>query len=279
MEVPEIDLGNGVKGVDWHPFAEGLKSDPEVAPHLDKISEKDVGSVLKSYVHLQKKLGSAINLPGKDAKPEDIIALKQKLYGAGVFTAPPERPEGYEFKKPDILPPRVVWKEEWVPKAQAVFHKLGLNAEQAAGIVTLHGEMMAEMGGGQMADEATVVAALKTKWGAEFDSRSELAGRATAELFSKNPKAKEFFDRTGLGNDPDFIEIMEWIGQHRAEDSAFIQAGGVDGVAVSDAEKEASDIIQNKDNPKYKLYWGGDKATREYVEGLFAKVYPGDVSI
>ena len=49
--------------------------------------------------------------------------------------------------------------------------------------------------------------------------------------------------------------------------------------APDSAEVEANDIIKNKENPKYKLFWSGDQATVSYVNNLFAKARPGEQSV
>ena len=43
-----------------------------------------------------------------------------------------------------------------------------------------------------------------------------------------------------------------------------------------EALAEAQDIVRNAQNPKHKLFWSGDKATREEVDGLFRAAVPGE---
>ena len=81
-----------------------LKADPVAWPILDKMSEKDVSAVLKSYANAQHRLGSAINLP---SKPEEAEAWRRdhlpKLCQSGVLSAPPTKPEEYGITKPAKL--------------------------------------------------------------------------------------------------------------------------------------------------------------------------------
>jgi hypothetical protein len=279
MEVQEIDLGNGAKGVDWHPFAESLKADTEIAPHLDRIPEKDVTSLIKSHVHLSRRLGNAINLPGKDAKPEEIVALKQKLYQAGLFTAPPDSADKYEVKAPETLPHGVTWKDEYSAKAREFFHKNGFTSDQAKAALAFHTELMGEMAGGMIADATMADATLRKEWGVDYDNNAEYAGRAAAKLYEQIPEAKAWMDKTGLGNHPALLKIFHWIGKNGEGDNGFMGAGDNAGAGNLDAAQEANDIIRNPKNDKHDLFWKGDQATKDYVAGLMAKAHPGETTI
>ena len=279
MEVQEIDLGNGTKGVDWHPFAESLKADAEVAPHLDKISEKDVTSLIKSHVHLSRRMGSAINLPGKDAKPEEIQALKQRLYQAGVFTAPPESPDKYEIKAPEKLPAGIKgWNEDWSKKSAEVFHKLSLTGDQAKGLMALHTEIMGEMAGGMIADATEADAKLRGEWKTDYEANAEYAGRAAAKLYEQIPEAKEWMDKTGLGNHPALLKIFHWIGKNGEGDDGFMQAVSPSDDSEMDEAKRLMAIINDTKHPDY-LKVVNDPKTKEKIDAAFKKAHPGEYVI
>lgn len=98
---------------DWRGhLTDDLKADPVVSGWAEKASEKDIPSIIKGYAHAQKRMGSAINLPGKDAKPEELTALRSKLYESGVFAAPPVKPEEYGLADPGNLPEGVRFSPE-----------------------------------------------------------------------------------------------------------------------------------------------------------------------
>ena len=280
MEVPEIDLGNGAKGVDWHPFAESLKADADIAPHLDKIPEKDVTSLIKSHIHLSRRTGSAINLPGKDAKPEEVNALKQRLYDAGLFTAPPQSADKYDLRAPERMPTGVKgWNEDWTKKSADTFHKLGITGDQATGLMALHTEIMGEMAGGMIADATASDAKLRKEWGADYEGNAEYAGRAATKLYEQIPEAKDWMDRTGLGNHPALLKIFQWIGKNGEGDNGFMGNGTDVTTGLANAEGEARDIINNPKNDKHELFWKGDQATKDLVAALMAKAHPGETTI
>jgi hypothetical protein len=103
----------GAANADWHPYVnDDLKADPVVSEWIGKASEKDIPGLIKGYAHLFKSQGNKIALPGKDAKPEDVAALKTKLYEAGVLTAPPATPKDYGILKPENLPEGLQWSDE-----------------------------------------------------------------------------------------------------------------------------------------------------------------------
>jgi hypothetical protein len=270
MEVAEIDLGNGAKGVDWKPFAESLKSDPELAPHLDKIPEKDVTSLIKSHVHLNRRMGSALNLPGKDAKDEDKKAFLDKVYGTGLIARAPESPDKYEITIPqaDKLPPGLKFDEATANEFRGVAHKLGLTQDQVKGLLEFDTGRMGKIAGQQMADSETTMTALKKDWGADFNSRAELAGRATAYLFQKDPAAQDFLNGTGMGNHPQFIKIMEFVGRNLEHDDGFMRAQN-NAIAMTEARKEIDAIRADPKHPMHEKWVKGDAATRAHMDELY----------
>src|SRR5581483_740520 len=106
----------------WHAsLPEDLRSNQS----LGKF--KDVGSLAKSYVELEKHQGGALRLPGEDAKPEDWDAFYNKL-------GRPESPDKYEVKRPE-LGEGIQWPEQTEKSFLQQAHKLGLNSKQAQGLM------------------------------------------------------------------------------------------------------------------------------------------------
>lgn len=103
----------------------------------DKVDE-----MLSSYRGLEGKIGSAINLPGDDAKPEDRQAFFDKVSKAWT----PEGPDGYQFSLPDNLPENFAYDKDFASEAQKWFHDAKLSPTQAQ---FLHDKWVSTMAGAQ----------------------------------------------------------------------------------------------------------------------------------
>ena len=77
-----------------------------------------------------------------------------------------------------------------------------------------------------------------------------------------------------LGDHPTIIKLIGLVAKMTQPDSAGF-LGGAQNQQMQDAEAEAKDIQNNKDNPKYQAYWAGRKDVVDYVNGLWEKAYPG----
>ena len=78
----------------------------------DIQNAKDLSTLAKNYVESQREIGRRIRMPGKDAAPEEIAALKTKLTEAGILTAPLASPADYGIVKPETLPEGQTWSDE-----------------------------------------------------------------------------------------------------------------------------------------------------------------------
>src|SRR3990167_3853675 len=164
-----------------------LKADPIAWPILDKMPEKDIPSVLKTYAHSQHRLGTAIPLPGKDAKPEELAAVRKRIYDAGLFPAPPADPKEYGITKPEKLEDGLGWSDELAGKFGTVLHKHGASKDLAKDLLELYGEALTGTHAMLKTSYDEGIAALKTQHGDKYDERKELAKRLAAQVF-KTPE-------------------------------------------------------------------------------------------
>lgn len=260
---------------DWRGFIpDDVKADTTLAPILEKISEKDVPALVKSHVHLVHKMGSAINLPGKDAKPEEMAALQTRLREAGVMPAFPATPQEYGIVKPDQLPEGIGWNDQLATGLAGILHKYQVPKEAAAELLQLHQDSIVGAHKTLQTSFDAGVAALKKEFGAEYDSRKEAAGRMIRGMF-KTPEEEAFINDLGLGDHPGFLGVIMRLAPLALQDSSFManiaHPGGE--LTGDEVRKEMSDIMSNPENPKHKLYWQKDKATLEYVDNLYKRAY------
>lgn len=256
-----------------------LKADPIAWPILEKMSEKDVPSVLKSYAHGQHKLGQSITLPGKDAKLEEIQAVQNRLFEAGIFTAPPSNPKDYGVLKPNDLPEGLGWDDKLADEFSAILHKHKAPKGLAADLLPLYTKAL--FGTHQVLktsyDEG--MAALKVEHGDKFAERQEMVKRITPYIF-KNKDELDFFESTGLGDHPVFLSVMMRLAPLAQQDSSFMKEIHRSGGEMSgdDVRSEITQIMSDKNHAMYAGYWKKDPKVMAYVEELYKKAY-GDKKV
>ncbi|HEY1268821.1 MAG TPA: hypothetical protein VGH16_16315 [Candidatus Binatia bacterium] len=231
----------------------------------------DLGTLAKSYLDAQSEIGRRVRIPAKDAKAQEVASFMQRLGQAGFLPAVPEAPDSYEIDQPEYLPAGVSWNDEWVKQARDVFHKNRFTQEQVRAAIELHQQLVGSMASTYKASFESGMEALKKDWGSDFSANAELATRAGHFIFGKDQESQEFFDRTGINNDPRFLKIMALIGKHLEGDDGFLAAGRQ---SAPEPDDEAQDIMRNPRNPKHDLWKRGDPRTIEYIRELFAKKYP-----
>jgi hypothetical protein len=210
---PPAGSAAGARGADtdlrdWLP--EEFRADPVFK------DIKDPGALAKSYANAARMIGldkgQVLRLPADEAAPEWA-----EIYGR---LGRPEKPEGYQFGAlPEGLLPEVE------PAAREAFHKLGLSARQAAGVMELYGGQVTaaqEARATRAAEiEAAVVRDLKAEYGDAFDDRIHAANRAIAELGGKELgellATTVMPDGTRLGNHPLLVKAWAEIGKRIAE--------------------------------------------------------------
>lgn len=269
---------NGTAGADWKPFlTDELKADPIVADWASKASEKDTPSIIKSYAHLSKRMGGAINLPGKDAKPEEVQGLKAKLYEAGIFQAPPADPKEYGIAKPENLPDGLGWNDDLATKFAQTLHKHGAPKGLAADLLPLYQEAILGVQTVFKTDQEAGLAALKKEFGEQFDSRKEATSRMIGEIF-KDEKELQLFNQLGLGDHPKFLSVLMRIAPSYQPDSSYQPDAGQGGGTGGDGPREElAKIMNDKTHPMHAGYWRQpqDPKVVEYIDNLYKKAYGG----
>ena len=147
---------------------------------LQKIAERfnSPTDAIKAVADLRKQVSTSIRVPGKDATDDDRAAFNKAL---GV----PDSVDGYKFQVPEGHEATDADKAFQSSAAEA-FHKLGISADQAAGLNEWNNALVAES---QKATEAAdkefaekTEAALKSEWADDYERNTTLAKRSAAEM-------------------------------------------------------------------------------------------------
>lgn len=187
----------------------------------------DVAALAKGFENSQRLVGAdkatVLRMPA-DGDDAAMAALFTQL-------GRPEKPEGYEFAK---LPGDLIEGVE--PAARAEFHKLGLSAKQASGVMALYGGQVTAAEAARLAKadavEAAVERDLKAEWGAAFEDRLHSANRAISEIGGKplgELMQTVMADGTRLGQHPLLIKAWAEIGKRIGEPSTLRGGSGVSG--------------------------------------------------
>lgn len=104
-----------------------LTDDEATREWLQKHGLREPSAIAKKAHELDKFVGGAVKLPGKDATDEERAAFYNKL------GRPPE-PTGYEFKVPESMPENLPYDEGFANDYRDIAHRHGLTATQAAAL-------------------------------------------------------------------------------------------------------------------------------------------------
>lgn len=278
--VGSVPAGNGAAAADWRPFlTDELKADPIVSKWAEKASEKDIPSILKTQAHLSSRMGSAISLPGKDAKPEEIQALRAKLYEAGVFQAPPGTPEEYGITKGD-LPEGLGWNDENAKALATVLHKHGVPKAAAAELLALHHQSLVNALPSLKVNREESLAKLKAEHGEKYEERVEMVKRMMNGIV-KDPQELAILESSGLADHPGFLSVLLRLAPLAMQDSSFTESLASSGGSATgqQAREELVKIQTDQAHPMHLGYKQNDPKVMEHILDLYRKAYPGNVEL
>jgi hypothetical protein len=246
-----------------------LPDDIRNEPTLSKFT--DMGAFAKSYVNLEKMLGSE-----KVPKPKgdfDPTSTEWQMYlDAG---GRPKTADEYKFEEAK-LPDGMNYDANLEGKFKSVAHMAGLNGKQAAMMRDMFVAYQAETFNSarteysQSREQAT--AELQKELGSAYEPYVNAAKVALKEF--ADPKFVEFLEQSGLGNHPELIRIFGKIGRETLGETKLKTNGPSDFSSPGDYQKQAGefrskyqDALFNNMHPDHKL------RTDEYTS-LMQKAFP-----
>ncbi len=260
---------------DWRPFlTDELKGDPVVAGFAEKASEKDIGALIKTTAHMNKRLGTAVNFPGKDANPADVQSFREKVYESGAFARPPGSPGDYQLKKPDDLPEGFGWSDDLAGKYATILHKHGIPKEAVGDLMPLLLESLTGQSDGIKVDKEASMAELRREHGAHFEERQELVKRMMKGLVRDDAELA-ILEQSGLADHPKFLSVLMRLAPLAAQDSTFmstIQRTGGE-IPGDEARAEYAKILNDKTHPMHEGLMRGDPKVDAYLTDLYQRAY------
>lgn len=259
---------------DWRTHVtDELKADPVVADFTAKSDYKDIPSLIKGMAHAQKRMGTATFLPGKDAKPEEVAAFKQRLYDAGVIPAPPKDVAAYNIKAPEKLADGVRWNDDLAKNFGETLLKHGASPELAKDMLALYEKALTGTMAALKTTKEENLAKLKAEHGAQFDEKMEMAERLAQGIFDK--ETYQFFDETGIGRDTRFLNVLMKLAPLAMQDSSFMDSIPVEGGQMT-GEEVTAELTAIMTDPKHAMYEGyrrRDPAVNRYIDSLYRRAY------
>jgi hypothetical protein len=189
---------------------------PERLRGHEAFGQKSLGEIAEQFVELAGRQDKVVELPGEDASPEKRQEFYRKL---GV----PEKPAGYEFKKPEDWPASYPWDQKDAQAFAEAAYKSNLTKEQAE---TFYKTMMnrnRDLLDGSFTNNKKERDewnnALQRKFGDNAPAKLELADRAMEMIGS--PALKQKLEQVGLTRYPPLVDAFLKAWNEIGEDKIF----------------------------------------------------------
>ena len=213
---------------------------------------EDVGALGKSYLELQKMVGSRIKVPTEESSDEEINDFYTKV-------GRPDAPEKYSVD----LPEDSGYDQELIGQFYDVAYKNGLSNKQAQAAIEFYNHINTDMSINQdaMMQQSRVdsEAALKKEWG-PVDYNKNLATSKKAFNRFADDDLKQFVEKNGMSNNVSMIKFLHKIGS--AFSDPDMAGSGKDSGRV-DADSARLEIASIMDDKGHK-----------YNEALFDAKHP-----
>jgi len=212
-------------------------------PNIEKFTEAD--ALAKSYINAVRMIGQdKIAIPTKNSTQEVWDEAYAKL-------GRPESPDKYNLKiESDV----VTMDENAIKSFAEQSHKLGLNTQQAEGILDFYKNNMEGTAQQSKIDTETAQAQseqeLRQEWGRDFDAKVQQAGALAKANIDSEVLDMTLSNGIRLGDHPQIIKGFAKIASLMSEDK-MVTTESESVNTVADIESEISAITNDTNSP----YW------------------------
>jgi hypothetical protein len=198
---------------------------------------EDVGSLGKSYLELQKMVGSRIKVPSEESTEEEINDFYTKV-------GRPEAPDKYAVN----IPEDSGYDKELVGQFYDVAYKNGLSNSQAQAAIEFYNHINTDMGINQEAvmqqSKVDSETALKKEWGPTEYSKNLAISRKAFNRFADDD-LKQFVEGNGMSNNVAMIKFLHKIGSAFSEPDMAGSGRDSGNVDADTARLEISSIMED----------------------------------
>lgn len=244
---------------------------------------KSVNDLAKSYVNLQKMMGSSIRIPDEDSSPEAKESFLKKIAEVeGVMLEPttPEqkmemmnklgRPESIEgYTTDDIIPSELLTEDstqEELDLFRKQAHELGLTKEQAQGLMKMRMDQVAEYHNAMAASRESGLKHLHEIWGNDFDTNLAAAQSMKEHLKESFPEQMQEL-LSVAGNNAALAHIMSEVAKSYQEKLSVSNTRSSFGMSSTQAAEKINKLFKDSkftealNNP---VHPGHDRAVAEF---------------
>jgi hypothetical protein len=245
---------------EWMSGFEGI--DPDIAGDTSLKAIQDVPSLIKSYVHAQRKMGAdkAI-IPTANSTEEERAAFYHKMGLPTDFGEYNMKAAENAVLKEDMMEAfrKTAYDNRLLPdQAQAMFDFLNNHTN----------DEISRMQESQQEEYTAKIGNLKEEWGEAFEQNVHTAKLAVNEFGGDD--FKQYLNESGLGNDPAVIKVFNEIGKKFfAEDSFEGASKPAYSLAPDEAQKRIGEIQGDMNGAYYNNMHPDHKRTVEEVNKLF----------
>lgn len=256
-------IGQPASAPEWLASFEGIDAEIAGDPSLKAI--QDVPSLIKSYVHAQRKMGAdKVIVPGKNSTNEEWLQMYHKLGLPTEFDA-----YGLNAGEKPVL------KEDLINEFKKTAYENRLLPEQAQAMYDfLSNQTSTEIERMQQQQQEELnqkINGLKEEWGDAFEQKIHTAKLAVDELGGEDLKA--YLNETGLGNDPQLIKIFNKIGARLFQEDNFqAESKPAYSLAPDEAQGKINEILGDFNGAYYNSQHPDHKRMVEEVQKLWKMV-------
>lgn len=253
-------------------------------------SFKDITGLAKSYVNLNRMMGSSIRIPGPDASEEAKAEFYNKISQVGdVVKLPnpnnpeevaafynklgrPESPDQYDLKLPQDVP------EELVDRGTLDFFRkqafdLGLNSNQVNALVQFDLQRQMQQLDHMAKEKDQNSAILKKMWGADFEARSQAAQKMVEMYGQKFPEATKQLLSQHVTS-PLVYQALAELGQIYQERGHMPSQSVKFGLTPDEARARIQEIRSNANHPVNQASHPNHDAALEELSNLYRLANP-----
>lgn len=262
------DAGKAAAGAasgaqDWRSgWADDLKGDAT----LSRFKTSD--ELAKSYLEARRTIGKTVTtIPGKDAKPEEVAAFREKVLGIPSDIA--------KYREAVKLPTieGVAWDQKALEGFTALAHKEGIPPGAIPALASWfaqHQQGSQQRMVGQWVKEQ---GALEDEWGADYDAKVQ-AGKTGFAFYDQAAEGRlsQIFKASGLDRNPDVLRMFVHLGELLHE-HGFIEGELKEGAGMEDLRAQVAAIENDKNHPAMNREHPNYRKEYERYTGLLKKLH------
>jgi len=240
-----------------------LPSDMQNNEQLNRF--KDVGSLAKSYLDMERFVSSTGRVPKEDGDAESWNSY-YKHWG---------RPEKAEYKLPD-LPKEYQLDDEFKGNIMKMAHDLGLNQKQFNQMIGWGLQQSQGIFETQQRTRNEELGNLKSEWGYRYETNRDRAHKTVAMLvnYQRDHPFVKWLESTGNDDNPVVLRFFHELSNRLGEDNFVDEQTKRESTDRDNAQKRINEIMSDRSGPYFNERDPRHRDTVAEMQRLYEAVYP-----